>query len=268
MSVMSTAEARQGAGASPEIPRPRLQIARSAAGQDDADAAIGSPLPGAGQPVSSEQSATESSVSALRVTQVRVVREVSVRTLRAGGTRSVTASPGQVPSQARVAAQARVSSSARVSSQARVTSQARAASQAGAGQAQVMAHSRVMSQARVVRQVRVAGLAPGRPGPVRLTRRGRLAVAGFVIGAVIVAVTVLWMSVAGSVQASSHASAPGSAYRGMTQVVVQPGQTLWSIAAAAEPSANLWPVVQQIINVNALSGAEVQTGQLLWVPKN
>jgi nucleoid-associated protein YgaU len=78
---------------------------------------------------------------------------------------------------------------------------------------------------------------------------------------------VLWMSVAGSVQASGHASAPGSPYRGMTQVVVQPGQTLWSIAAAAEPSGNLWAVVQQIINVNALSGAGIQTGQLLWVPK-
>jgi hypothetical protein len=94
-------------------------------------------------------------------------------------------------------------------------------------------------------------------------------VAGFVLGVIIVAVTVLWMSVAGSVQASSHASAPRSAYRGMIQVVVRPGQTLWSIAAAAEPSGgNLWPVIQQIINVNALSGAEVQAGELLWVPKN
>jgi nucleoid-associated protein YgaU len=103
---------------------------------------------------------------------------------------------------------------------------------------------------------------------VRLTRRGRRVVAGFVLGVIIVVVTVLWMSVAGSVQASSHAGAPGSAYRGMTQVVVQPGQTLWSIATAAEPSGNLWAVVQQIINVNALNGAEIQSGQLLWVPKN
>jgi nucleoid-associated protein YgaU len=198
MSVMSAAEARQGDGASPEIPPRRLQIATPAAGQDDAEAAAGSPLPGVGQPVPSAQPVTEPSLSALRVTRVRVVREVSVRTLRAGRT----------------------------------------------------------------------GPVPGRPGPVRLTRRGRRVVAGFVLGVIIVAVTVLWMSAAGSVQASSHAAAPGSAYRGMTQVVVQPGQTLWSIAAAAEPSGNLWAVVQQIINVNALSGAQIQTGQLLWVPKN
>jgi nucleoid-associated protein YgaU len=221
MSVMSAAEARHGAGVSPEIPPRRLQIATPAAGQDDADAAAGNPPPDAGQSVPSAQPATGPNVSALRVTQVRVVREVSVRTLRAGRTGSVTAS-----------------------------------------------QARVSSQARVTRQVRVAGPRPGRPGPVRLTRRGRRVVAGFVLGVVIVVATVLWMSVAGSVQASSHASAPGSAYRGMTQVVVQPGQTLWSIAAAAEPSGNLWAVVQQIINVNALSGAQIQAGQLLWVPKN
>ena len=92
--------------------------------------------------------------------------------------------------------------------------------------------------------------------------------AGLVIAVVVVAVTLLWMSVAGGVQASSHGSAPGSPYHGMTQVVVQPGQTLWSIAAAAEPSGNAWAVVQQIINVNALSSANVQAGQLLWVPGN
>ena len=92
--------------------------------------------------------------------------------------------------------------------------------------------------------------------------------AGLVIGLIIVAVTVLWMSAAGSVQASSQGSTQGSPYRGMTQVVVRPGQTLWSIASAAEPSGNLWAVVQQIINVNALSSANVQAGQLIWVPRS
>jgi nucleoid-associated protein YgaU len=268
MSVMSAAEARQGAGASPEIPPRRLQIARPAAGQDDADAAAGCPPPGSGRPAPSAQPATGSNVSAMRVTRVRGVREVSVRTLRAGRARSVTTPQGGASSRARAAAEARVSSQASMAAQAGVTSQAGAA-----GQSRVMAyagmaaHSRVR-QARVTRQVRVAGPPLVRPGPVRLTRRGRRVVAGFVLGVVIVAATVLWMSVAGSVQASSHASAPRSAYRGMTQVVVQPGQTLWSIAAAAEPSGNLWAVVQQIVNVNALSGAQIQTGQLLWVPEN
>ena len=53
----------------------------------------------------------------------------------------------------------------------------------------------------------------------------------------------------------------------MTQIVVQPGETLWSIAAAAEPSASPWTVVQQITDMNALNGTQIQAGQLLWVPR-
>jgi predicted metal-binding membrane protein len=103
---------------------------------------------------------------------------------------------------------------------------------------------------------------------VRLTRRGRLVVTGLVLLVAIVTATLLWMSVAGSVQAFSRGGpAPRSPYQGMTQVVVQPGQTLWSIATAAEPSANAWAVIQQIIEVNALNGPQVRAGELLWVPR-
>src|SRR5580704_16453953 len=247
MSVMSAAEASQADGDSPEIPSQPLRIVRSAASQDDPCAA-GTPLDAADD-TSAEAGVIERSASALRVTQVRMVREVRVSTLRAGQAR-----PGIVPqprATPRAAAPPPRTSAMPQSwtapSQARVTTQARMTSQAW-----------VTSQARVAH----------RAGPVRLTRRGRRVVAGLVIGVIIVAVTVLWMSVAGSVQASSHGSAAGSPYRGMTQVVVRPGQTLWSIAAAAEPSGNMWAVVQQIINVNALSSANVQAGQLLWVPRS
>jgi nucleoid-associated protein YgaU len=222
MSVMSAAEARQVAGASPDIPPPRLRIATSAAGQDEP--ATGASPPGTGGQPAGWGHATERCASALRVTQVRVVRQVSVRTLRARGARSMTVPQPRPPEQAR---------------------------QAEARQA----------------EARMAEPAARRPGTIRLTRRGRRVVAGFAIVVVIVAVTLLWMAAAGSVQASSHASPPGSAYHGMTQVVVQPGQTLWSIAAAAEPSGNSWAVVQQIIDVNALTSANVQAGELLWVPE-
>ncbi len=243
MSVMSAAEASQTAGASPEIPSQPLRIVRSAASQDDPGAA-GTPLD-AGDGRSAEAGVVECGASALRVTQVRMVREVRVSTLRASQTR-----PGIVPRG--LATPSAVSSQARVARQGRMTSQAR-----------VTRQGRMTSQARVTSRARMAQ----RPGPVRLTRRGRRVVAGLVIGVIIVAATVLWMSVAGSVQASSQGSVQGSPYRGMTQVVVRPGQTLWSIAASAEPSGNMWAVVQQIINVNALSSANVQAGQLLWVPR-
>jgi predicted metal-binding membrane protein len=124
-----------------------------------------------------------------------------------------------------------------------------------------------MATTRVAMTTRVAGQRPQRPGAIRLTRRGRRVVAGFAMLVVMVAATVLWMTAAGSVQASSGGGSPASPYQGMTQVVVRPGQTLWSIAAAAQPSANAWAVVQQITEVNALNSPAVHAGQLLWVPK-
>ena len=274
MSVMSAAEASQAAGTSPEIPPQPLRIVRPAAGQDDAAGA--GDLLDPGDKTSSEPGVAECGAATLRVTQVRTVREVRVRMLRAErARRGIAPTPraggGAAAHATRVAAQARTAMRAQVATEVRVSGQAGTASEV-----QVARQARMAMQARVTRephapdQDRVAGsarVAP-RPGPVRLTRRGRRVVAGLVIGVVIVAVTVLWMSVAGSVQASSHGSAAGSPYQGMTQVVVRPGQTLWSIAAAAEPSGNSWAVVQQIISVNALSSASVQAGQLLWVPRN
>jgi nucleoid-associated protein YgaU len=112
-----------------------------------------------------------------------------------------------------------------------------------------------------------APAAGAEPGRLRLTRRGRRVVAVLAMLVAMGVATLIWAAAAGGAQASGRDVPRGSGYGGMTQVVVQPGQTLWSIAAAAEPSANPWTVVQQIIDANALSGARVQAGQLLWVPK-
>ena len=278
MSVMSAAET----GSSPDVPRRRLRLAASA-GQDDGDPAASPPGAGAGaesgpaapvadagwpRPAAGELRATE-----LRVREVRVIREASVRTLRADGSR-------RVATQARAASQAQA---AQVQAETRAQAVTRAASQAWAASAQprppdgvraaagvrsasqtrVVTHRRAAAQTRVTTRTRAV-----RPGAVRLTRRGRLVVTVLVLLAVSVPATLLWMSVAGSVQASSRGgTAPRSPYQGLTQVVVQPGQTLWSIAAAAEPSANAWAVVQQIIEVNALNGPQVRAGEQLWVPQ-
>jgi LysM repeat protein len=53
----------------------------------------------------------------------------------------------------------------------------------------------------------------------------------------------------------------------MTRIVVQPGQTLWSIALQADPQADPRLVVRQIMAVNALSGGSVTAGQRLLVPR-
>ena len=82
-----------------------------------------------------------------------------------------------------------------------------------------------------------------------------------------VAPMLFWLTAAGGALAASHGGRPGAAYQGLTQVVVRPGQTLWSIAQRAEPSADPRVVVQQIIEVNALNSPVIQPGESLWVPR-
>jgi nucleoid-associated protein YgaU len=270
MSVMSAAEARQVAGAGPDVPPPRLQIARSASRPEDADAGLAAAAeapPGAGSRRHAGDKVTPAQ-AALRVRHVKVVRQVSIRSRRAsvvGPARPAgTGRSEHAGEPARVAGQARAWTIAQPPATDRRTPmhQLQAAAHTGAA-----TRALVTRRTLVTRQTVAGARAQRRPGSVRLTRRGRLVIAGLAILVIASVVTVLVIAAAVSVQASSHATAPGSVYRGMTQVVVQPGQTLWSIAAAADPSGNAWAVVQQIINANALPSVTVQAGQLLWVPR-
>jgi LysM domain len=110
-----------------------------------------------------------------------------------------------------------------------------------------------------------AGTATVRPVPLRLTRRGRIVVGFAAAVLATLALTIGSMALSGA-QAANHGRA-GAGYQGMRQIVVQPGQTLWSIASTAEPSADPRQVVAEIMSVNALTGSSLQAGELLWVPK-
>jgi hypothetical protein len=99
--------------------------------------------------------------------------------------------------------------------------------------------------------------------PLRLTRRGRIVVA--VTAALLVAV--ISLLAAGVAQATSHGPSPRAARQNLSQVVVRPGQTLWSVAESADPDQDTRVIVQQIIDLNALSSATVPAGQQLWVPR-
>jgi len=81
-----------------------------------------------------------------------------------------------------------------------------------------------------------------------------------------VAVLLITLAASGGAQATNHGQA-GAGYRGMREIVVQPGQTLWSIASAAEPSADPRAVVQEIMTANAMTSTAISAGQLLWVPR-
>jgi hypothetical protein len=103
------------------------------------------------------------------------------------------------------------------------------------------------------------------PAPLRLTRRGRIVVAVLLVAVLSVLVLMVTALASGHAQATNHGE-PRAGYQGMHEVVVRPGQTLWSIAAAAQPTADLRNVVQQIMSANALGSPSISVGQLLWVP--
>jgi nucleoid-associated protein YgaU len=110
-----------------------------------------------------------------------------------------------------------------------------------------------------------ASAAPVHSAALRLTRRGRIVLAALVIAGVTLAALLITVLASGGAQATNHGPARAG-YRGMHQVVVQRGQTLWSIAAAAEPAADPRTVIEEIMSANALASPAINAGQLLWVP--
>ncbi len=97
--------------------------------------------------------------------------------------------------------------------------------------------------------------------PLRLTRRGRSAVTGLsalLIGA-------LSMGLATAAQATRAGSPPPGPH--VAKVTVQPGQSLWSLAEAYDPDADPRVVIQEIRQLNAMTGDQVRSGAVLWVPR-
>ena len=101
------------------------------------------------------------------------------------------------------------------------------------------------------------------PRRARLTPRGRrLTRTVVVFVALLVAVTIAVLSHVGSADMSPVGLRTSSAY-----VVVQPGQTLWSIASTALPQLDPRDAVQQVSDLNGLRpGQAVVPGQELRLP--
>jgi LysM domain-containing protein len=118
------------------------------------------------------------------------------------------------------------------------------------------------------RAQRVVQPGPARQAPprVRLTRRGRLVVWALATMLVAAVLTPVLLAVTTGAQAANH-GAPAAAVRAsMQHIVVQPGQSLWSIAQQVQPRADPRVVIQQIIQDNALGSDVVIPGESLWVP--
>ena len=97
--------------------------------------------------------------------------------------------------------------------------------------------------------------------PPRLARRGRMMAAG--VSALLIGA--LSVGLATAAQASRAGSAPSARY--VAKVAVPPGQSLWSLAQAYDPNADPRLVIQEIRQLNSLTGDQVQAGAVLWVPR-
>ena len=147
-----------------------------------------------------------------------------------------------------------------------------AESAAGAGNRmpagdRLAAGDRLPAGPAVTGPARTAPRAAALPGRIRLTRRGRIVIGALVVIAAAGVAAMIWLAVAGRAQAAGHVRPGTPASHTMLRVVVRPGQTLWGIAAHADPAADPRIVIQQIIDDNALGGTAIRAGQVLWVPR-
>lgn len=95
---------------------------------------------------------------------------------------------------------------------------------------------------------------------LRLTRRGRLVV---FLGGLALALSA-FLAWGPSVVATSEQGEPTP----VRVVTVQPGDTLWEIAARANPGGNVGDTVDEIAELNALSSTgDLDVGQHLSVPR-
>jgi LysM domain-containing protein len=102
------------------------------------------------------------------------------------------------------------------------------------------------------------------PQRLRLTRRGRVVLGVFAA----VVMSLVGLAAAGGTRTAGSVAPAGTAGHSMTRIVVQPGQTLWTIAMRADPQADPRLVVQRIIAANSLRNGTVQAGQSLLVPRS
>lgn len=95
--------------------------------------------------------------------------------------------------------------------------------------------------------------------PIRLTRRGRVAV-----GLVTAFLAVVALAATGPQADAADATSGGAA---TAAVVVQPGDTVWSIAKSLDPQADPRALVERIRELNGLADGVVVAGQQLVVPR-
>ena len=100
--------------------------------------------------------------------------------------------------------------------------------------------------------------------PLQLTRRGRFFLIGlpFVTGAAALLVVAAVFLLPPTVKASTEPEGAPVTHG----VTVQADQTLWEIAAVADPQRDTREVMNDIAELNGLTSSTLHTGQVLEVP--
>ena len=103
--------------------------------------------------------------------------------------------------------------------------------------------------------------APSGSAGVHLTRRGRV----FVL-LVLVAVVFAAFSLGRANTQAADVAESGAAAPAITQITVQPGESLWAVARRIAPQHDPRVMVAQLRRLNDLTGSQLQVGQQLLLP--
>ncbi|GAA4769689.1 LysM peptidoglycan-binding domain-containing protein [Citricoccus nitrophenolicus] len=111
-------------------------------------------------------------------------------------------------------------------------------------------------------QIRTAGSAG-----YHLNRRGRFLLVGFpvLVLVVLAAAAAAFFGINGMAPAAASEEGPS---RSVDSVTVGYGDTLWDIAGRSAPDASRNETILRIGELNSLNGADLQPGQVLFVPTN
>ena len=103
--------------------------------------------------------------------------------------------------------------------------------------------------------------APVAPAAFRITRRGRLVLVALVVALAFAVISLGQAALSPQAQAGSETSSDAS-----RTWVVQPNETLWSIAEQVDPDADPRETVARIVSMNDLPDSAVLVGQEIHVP--